>query len=44
MYAEISENIKARVLGLGMQIFELPAQRKLVTAGGHTHSNADKRL
>jgi len=28
MNAKISETIRARALGLGMQILELPAQRK----------------
>jgi len=33
IYAEISETIKARILGLGVQILGLPAQRKFVSAG-----------
>jgi len=33
MNAEISETIKARILGLGVQILGLPAQRKFVSAG-----------
>jgi len=32
MNAEISETTKARKLGLGMQIPELPAQRKFISA------------
>jgi len=32
MNAEISENIRARVLGLSMQIFELPGQHKFISA------------
>jgi len=42
MNAEISETIKATVLGLGMQIPEIPAQHKFVSAGYHAHSNAHK--
>jgi len=38
----ISETIRARVLGFGMQIPELLAQRKFVSAGGYAHSNAHK--
>jgi len=38
MNAEISETIKARLLGFGMQIPELFAQRKFVSAGSHAHS------
>jgi len=33
MNAEISETIRARLLGFGMQIPELLTQRKLVSAG-----------
>jgi len=40
MNAEILETIKARVLGLNMQVLGLPVQRKFVSA----HSNAHKRL
>jgi len=43
MNAEISETIKARGLGLGMQILGLPSQRKFVSAGCHVHSNAHNR-
>jgi len=42
MNAEISETIKANILGLGMQISEIPAQRKLVSAGCQAHFNAQK--
>jgi len=42
MNAEISETIKATTLGLGMQIPEIPAQRKIVSVKCHTHSNALK--
>jgi len=44
MNAEISETIRAIVLGLGVQILGLPAWRKFVSAGCHAHSNAYKRL
>jgi len=37
MNAEISENTRATILGLGMQIPEIPAQRKFVSAGCHAH-------
>jgi len=40
MNPEISETIKATILGLGMQIPEIPAQRMLVSAECHAHSNA----
>jgi len=40
MNAEISETIGATKLGLGMQIPEIPAQRKFVSALCHAHSNA----
>jgi len=33
MNPEISETIKARILGLGVQILGVPAQRKFVSAG-----------
>jgi len=42
MNAEISEAIRARLLGLNMQIPELLAQRKFVSARFHAHSNAHK--
>jgi len=42
MNAEVSKTIRATILGLGMQIAELPAQRKFVSAGCHAHSNAYK--
>jgi len=42
MNAEISETIQATILGLGMQIPEIPAQRKFVSAECHAHSNAHK--
>jgi len=44
MNVEISETIRAIVLGLGVQILGLPAWRKFVSAGCHAHSNAYKRL
>jgi len=42
MNAEISETIEDKILGLGMQIPEIPAQRKFVSAMCHAHSNAHK--
>jgi len=36
--AEISETIKATILGLGMKISETYAQRMFVSSGCHTHS------
>jgi len=42
MNAEISETIGATILGLGMQIPEIPAQRKFVSTMCHAHSNAHK--
>jgi len=42
MNAEISETIRARLLGFGMQIPELLTQRKFVSAVNHAHSNAQK--
>jgi len=42
MNAEILETIQAKILGLGMQIPEIPAQRKFVKAECHAHSNAHK--
>jgi len=41
--AEVSETIKVRMLGLGIQIVRLPAQRVFVLAGCHAHSKARKR-
>jgi len=40
--AEISETIRARLLGFGIQVPEFLAQRKFVSPGYHTHSNAHK--
>jgi len=40
MNAEISETIRATILRLGMQIPEIPAQRKFVLAGCQAHSIA----
>jgi len=37
MNAEISETIRAAILELGMQIPEIPAQRKFVSTGCHAH-------
>jgi len=42
MNAEIPETIQATMLGLGMQIPEIPAQRKFVSAKCPAHSNAHK--
>jgi len=42
MNAEISETVRARLLGLGMQISEHLKQRKFVSAACHVHSNAHK--
>jgi len=42
MNAKISETIQATILGLGVQIPEIPAQRKFVSAEWHAHSNAHK--
>jgi len=42
MNAEISETIRATILGLGMQIPEIPAQRKFVSEIGHVYSNVHK--
>jgi len=39
MNAKISETIRARLLGIGMQI---PEQRKFFSPGCHDHSNAHK--
>jgi len=38
MNAEILETIRAGLLGFGMQIPKLLAQRKFVSAGCHVHS------
>jgi len=43
MNAEISETIRDTILGLGMQIPEIPAQRKFVSALCHAHSNTHKQ-
>jgi len=40
MNAAIPETIGAAILGLGMQISEIRAQRKFVSAMCHAHSNA----
>jgi len=40
MNTEISETIRGRLLGFGMQIPELLAQRKSISAGYHAYSNA----
>jgi len=40
--SEISETLRARLLGFGMQIPELLAQRKFTSAGCHSHFNALK--
>jgi len=42
MNAEISETIRAGMLGLAMQILEIPAQRMFVSSGCHSHSNPHK--
>jgi len=42
MNAEISETIRARLLGYGMQIPELLTQRKFDSPACHAHSNAHK--
>jgi len=39
MYAEISETIKAGMLGLSMQILGLSAQRMFASAGCHAHDH-----
>jgi len=41
-HTEFSETIKDAILGLGMQISEIPAQGKFVSAGCHAHFNAHK--
>jgi len=40
--AMISETIKNVILGLGMQILEIPAQRKFVSLVCHAHTYAHK--
>jgi len=42
MNAEISETLRARQLGLGMNIPKLLAQRRFVSAACHAQSNAHK--
>jgi len=42
MNAVISETIEAPILGLGMQILEIPAQRKFVSSVFHAHYNTHK--
>jgi len=42
MNAEISETIEATILGLGMKIPDIPAQRKFFSAMCHAHPNAHK--
>jgi len=42
MNAVISETVKDAILGLGMQVLEIPAQRKFVTRICHAQSNAHK--
>jgi len=42
MNAEISETIRSTILGLGLQISEIPAQRKFVSEMCHAYSNAHK--
>jgi len=42
MNAEISITLRAIILGLGMQIPEILAQRKFVSERCHAHSNGDK--
>jgi len=42
MNADISETIRATILVLGMQIPEIPAQLKFVSAGCHALFNAYK--
>jgi len=44
MNAEISEIKIGRKLGLCLQILELPAKRKFVSAGCHAHSNAHNAI
>jgi len=42
MNAEISETIRVTILGLGMQIPEIPAERMFVSEMCHAYSNAQK--
>jgi len=42
MNAETLETIEATILVLGMQISEIPAQRKFISEQCHAHSNAHK--
>jgi len=42
MNSEISVTIRATILRLGMQIPDIPAQRKTVSASYHAYSNAHK--
>jgi len=42
MNAVISETINAAILGLGMQILEIPAQRKFDPSVCHGHFHAHK--
>jgi len=42
MSTVIWETIEAEILGLGMQILEVFAQRKFVSSVCHAHSNAHK--
>jgi len=39
LFSEISETIRATILGLVMQIPEIPAKRKFVSAGCNAHSH-----
>jgi len=39
MNADLSEAVRATILGLGMKTPEIPAYRKFVLAGCHAHSN-----
>jgi len=41
-YLMIDPKKGAKILGLGMQIPEIPAQRKFVSATCHAHLNANK--
>jgi len=43
MNAKISEKLKAKILGLGMQILGLSAHRKFVSERCQAHGNAQKR-
>jgi len=42
MNAEVSETLRAAILGLGMQIPEISAQRMFVSEMCHARSNAHK--